>query len=830
MASPVQIILRPENFEEARDVAGGGPNRDFFANDDQAFHDHKSALRRQLAMISNALASQLDTDVGYLKVILRREAWAKSHRPLQAIFKVKRTPLVGGGDIGEMIFQVTPKSMAEVDREIGQAEETTTLRPLGPTGRLVPHPSRRRSETGAIERIELFGPEDRRRFSLDQAITWLSDPLTGSSYHVELFDVPPPPNMLDAFDRSHRRLYQSFADGLRSLGAGLIVQRLATREGAQPRLAIRLEKSGEPPTLRLDAPRGEWRREVAPFDSNGARHQRLLSFLERHPLVRRIELPGVLVRSAAIERSRPTRADVPPRDSKRSYPRLGIIDGGVGASLADWVINRWGVLADDHVDPAHGTFIGGLLVAGAALNGPTVCPESDGAELADIAVFPREDQRDVFASYFPGGLPEFFDEVENAIAEARSRHGIRIFSMSLNVRQPVAPDVYSMYATRIDQIAETYDAIIFVSAGNLSSHEARPEWPADERRALANLAAARNDGILMPAESVRNVSVAAVNPPDAPPALAFTPARYSRRGPGLRAGAKPDLAHIGGSGSPQGPLGHGLFSINPVGAVTEGCGTSYATPLVAKTAAVLDTLIEGNVSRETLLGLLIHNSALPESLKGKAFAGLARYLVGHGIPLSATQMLEGGDHQVTLVVASRIRRDQQINFRFRWPACLVDKSGACCGVARLTLVATPPLDPRFGSEFVRVNVGAALQQEQPDGGWKGRLDPIYLPGKSEHPVFEAELIKHGLKWSPTKVYSRSIPRGIGTSSNWRLLVSYLTRAAEEMPDEGVPFTAILTIEDPHGVRPVFNDVRQTLNALGVQIADIRTAARVTARV
>ena len=53
---------------------------------------------------------------------------------------------------------------------------------------------------------------------------------------------------------------------------------------------------------------------------------------------------------------------------------------------------------------------------------------------------------------------------------------------------------------------------------------------------------------------------------------------------------------------------------------------------------------------------------------------------------------------------------------------------------------------------------------------------------------------------------------------------------EDMPEHGVPFTAILTLYDPFGVQPVFNDLRQTLLALGVQIADIRTAARITPRV
>jgi hypothetical protein len=51
-----------------------------------------------------------------------------------------------------------------------------------------------------------------------------------------------------------------------------------------------------------------------------------------------------------------------------------------------------------------------------------------------------------------------------------------------------------------------------------------------------------------------------------------------------------------------------------------------------------------------------------------------------------------------------------------------------------------------------------------------------------------------------------------------------------MPDDVVPFTAILTISDPERAQPVFNDLRQSLLALGVQIADIRTAARITPQV
>jgi hypothetical protein len=98
---------------------------------------------------------------------------------------------------------------------------------------------------------------------------------------------------------------------------------------------------------------------------------------------------------------------------------------------------------------------------------------------------------------------------------------------------------------------------------------------------------------------------------------------------------------------------------------------------------------------------------MPAPLQTKALRGVARDVVGFGKPLCACEILEGDDHQTTLVFASRLRKDQQIAFNFAWPASLVAQDGSCRGAARLTLVATPPLDPRFGSEFVRIGGAAA---------------------------------------------------------------------------------------------------------------------------
>jgi hypothetical protein len=117
--------------------------------------------------------------------------------------------------------------------------------------------------------------------------------------------------------------------------------------------------------------------------------------------------------------------------------------------------------------------------------------------------------------------------------------------------------------------------------------------------------------------------------------------------------------------------------------------------------------------------------------------------------------------------------------------------------------------------LVRVNVNARLQQAKLGGGYQGQLHETYLPTAGDEALYESELIEQGFKWSPVKTYARNLPRGIGKSSTWRLVVDTLTRANEPYPDRGVPFSAILTIADPSGEKPVFNAMRQSLQALGV---------------
>ena len=78
-------------------------------------------------------------------------------------------------------------------------------------------------------------------------------------------------------------------------------------------------------------------------------------------------------------------------------------------------------------------------------------------------------------------------------------------------------------------------------------------------------------------------------------------------------------------------------------------------------------------------------------------------------------MLETDDHSITLVFESRLtigeRKPAILRFPFIWPSSLVDPdTRACRGKVKMTLVYEPPLDPAFGTEFVRVNLDAMLRQ------------------------------------------------------------------------------------------------------------------------
>ncbi len=326
--------------------------------------------------------------------------------------------------------------------------------------------------------------------------------------------------------------------------------------------------------------------------------------------------------------------------------------------------------------------------------------------------------------------------------------------------------------------------------------------------------ASPKDTIFKPA-SVRSISVGALNPPGCGQ-VEGAPTVYTTRGPGLQVGVKPDVAAFGGAGSTAPGASTGLSSINPAGVRQAVAGTSYAAPLVARALAGLDAATEGGLTTEALRALLLHHAAVPEPLTKRGLKDLGRQFTGFGQPGRVLDMLETDDHQITLLFQSRLsigeRKPVILRFPFTWPQPLTT-DGACSGRARITLVYSPPLDPAFGAEFVRINLEASLKQRQTEPANDGsarylnQIDSRYLPGSAQMAAPEKALIDHGLKWWPAKQYASTFDKR-GDSSTVVASGLSLVRAEAQFPAEGVPFAVLLTLEDPDGTRPVFPEFRQ----------------------
>ncbi|MEM1037776.1 MAG: S8 family peptidase [Pseudomonadota bacterium] len=840
--NPVQIVLNDRDFHRAPDPGQPPWPKDFFVGNDKAFAAHRGAL---IAAVQAIIDHVEDSDYGaatYVKVQMREEALAKSYRPVEWLFQPDQFPCVGAEAVGTLFFRAPLIYLRRLKARIAEAETTVRIAIRKRDQKPYPSPTKKRGEVGAIETIEIAAPQEKREFSTVSAMQMLSDPASVSGYQIDLFEqftadviADDPTGRADLF-RSLQNLFISFGRGARVA--------FASKVGRTPVLEFQLTTNDRPAIVdnRLGliggdvVPLGE----VDEIDFDTDRHDAALLALQNHPLVRAIRAPVRLELVDQTGQIEPPETGVDPVNvpepvQDATYPIVGVIDSGISDVLDSWVVERFDFLNDDEFDAEHGTLVAGMVTLAEKLNEPGVVSEPDGCVLFDIPLYPKS----AFMKNYPGGFSEFLGEVEQAVSEAKSQHGVRVFNLSINAVSDVERHNYSQYAAELDRIADTHGVIFVNSAGNLKQNEARAPWPkkpAEVVKYFANRTS--SDTIFKPSESVRSISVGALNPPTNDNAhLHGAPTVYTRRGPGLQVGVKPDVAAYGGAGVKGPNPKTGLTSISSDGCVSDVTGTSFAAPMVARTLAGLDVATAGTLGTEALRAMLLHNASMPDPLTKRGLRDLGRQFAGYGQPSSAQDMLETDDHQITLLFQSRLSIGETkpviLRFPFTWPQSLVS-NGACSGRARMTLVYAPPLDPAFGAEFVRVNLEASLKQRQAAPNKKGeprftnQIDAKYLPKRSGLAVPEKALIDHGLKWWPAKQYEKTYDM-LGVSSEWRLEVTSLVRAEATFPAEGVPFAVLLTLDDPKGGAPVFQETQQMLQTSAARTQALQSTMRVRTR-
>ena len=775
----IQFVLNPGTFIGDKDLVNGfGLNKDFFIGKDDEFVAHKGSLVRSLADIEAASRRNAYSRITYAKVKMRSDAIAKTHRPTKSIFaQNKRNFVVGGAGIGELLIEMHPGAIEKTEQAIYRAENVSREKP-----------SRARSEVSGIQSIQLYSSTDRVPFSLAEVRTWKEEGLVSNGYYVDTFH---PLRLLFEqiqISEDFKELLLSFIKKLESLSYISYKELITPGFGGQ--VFVRIESEND--------------------EDYDIKNAELLAFLAEHPLVRKVTAAPSLSSFTASE-GIGLYVDVTAPDDVSSFPLVGVIDDGISEVFDGWKVYTWSELPNLYRTENHGSKMAGLLVKGNELNGTDLIPETDGCRLADLFMFPSRGNWD---NAYPQGVENFFESLRNAVEEAKEDSGARIFNISMNQekRNP-SEGWYSIAAKKLDEISDELDVQFVISAGNLPVDQMRDEWiPADPEHNIESLCP---DHIaLPPSESLRGVSVMAINPND------FSPTAYTHIGPAYKAGVKPDVAYVGGSAEKD----SGLSSISMTGEKVLVSGTSMSAPLVAKIMSSVDNKIGGNASLELLKALIIHHAQYPDVILDEAYDEVRKDLYGFGIPVSSETILTEDEHSFTFVVEDRIPSDKKLSISFPWPASLKKRDGSCRGEVKLTLVSRPSLDSSFGEELVRENITAYLRSSDVNGKKKGLMKYKFSNIDDDVPTEEENLIKDAFKWNPIKVSYAKLTRKKIIGDVY-LEIEYLSREGMPSNFDGVPFAAILTISDPKGEAPVNTEMKSAMQAIGVQLSDIQIATR-----
>lgn len=772
----------------------GGDNKDFCNGDDYEFAQHKNRLIEKTSQIASIINNRDINNFATIVVKLKDEALAKSHRPTAALFNDKY-PVIGGGEIGELYVQVNSKSLPRLAERISQAKIESDIK-IDKNGHIKPKVGVLRSEISAIEDIELF--ENKRKSRLTN-LELLNALVSGrKELIVELF-TPAENGTLSESE-------------ITKLTDSLMIFLKKALEGS-----LNVERSNYFSDNILSLTFSE-------LSLNSKHFLNFIDVLKANPVVRSIYPSPTIGFSDSKSIQHQLVSAFPQPAAGVSYPKVGLIDCGVRSSLLkSWVKEISEALGDEYISDFHADEMASLLIGSKYLNSvPDL--EEDGCEIYDIWVPSSVDSFDDNFS----NLEQFSDWLYLEIQAARAA-GYRVFSMSLNFTAHVDEYNYGLLASRIDHISDELGIIFVLSVGNLTSASYRPEWPKPESEVFKMLARHKsNDRLLQPSECVSAISVGAINHIETTSVINGSPTRYTRRGPSTAYGIKPDVTHYGGITNLH---NSGLRTLNGRNEIiSNSYGTSLAAPHVAKTLACLDRLSHEELSITALKALVVHNSEIPVQMASKELQKEAREFLGHGLPVSSSQIIENEEHSFTLVFSESLKRGQVVDFNFSWPKSLVTPSGKCKGLIKMTLVYKPPINREFGSEYVRANVEASLQQEQIKNGefsFKKAVDSIWKTQLGEDATLEKNLIEHGFKWWPTKVYKRISKAGFGNSSNWRLRITSQVRDGESYPVDGIEFAVVVSIEDnTKNSTRVYQEMFLNLKSIGVEIDEVQVSEEI----
>lgn len=511
------------------------------------------------------------------------------------------------------------------------------------------------------------------------------------------------------------------------------------------------------------------------------------------------------IRAAAVQVRDLRATDFPPPEDGREYPTVGIIDSGTSPAdpyIAPWVVERHIYVPAADQTFEHGSFVAGLVIHPRLLNaGQPAFPDSS-SKIVDVVAIPKG-----------SGLAE--DELVTILEEVLPKHPeVLVWNLSIAGRRLCTDGAFSDLAVKLDELQDRFGVTFVFAAGNYGVRPFRP-WPPTDL--------GEQDRICSPADSMRGVTVASIAHLGHATSRVKQgePSPFSRRGPGPVFTPKPDVGHFGGNCDTTGAYTQlGVLSVDGTGKVAENIGTSFAAPLIATQLAGISASLATPPSRNLAKALLVHSAVLgSESIPAHEL----RYR-GFGIPGSVLDVLTCTPWSATLVFEPELIPGLEfVRTRVPIPPSLRNSDGKLRGNIAMTLVYDPPLDATFGSEYCRMNVDASLgTYEKGKDGKLHHKKQIPAEPRDISELYERQLIEHGFKWSPVKVYRRSLKSVSG--NDWRLKVELLARSgySTSAPQRAA---LVITIADPQKTAPVYDQVVQLMQKAGWASNDLQVQSR-----
>ena len=602
---------------------------------------YRASLSSQVAAIRTAIAPQILTaGAAPVRVKLLSTAAAKSHRPAH-LFSRQSCPIVGGASLAELFVKATPVGLDRLGEIIYNNRSDQITR-----------------ELSCVEAIEPITPFNRRGgLNAEDVLRRSPRGEQGFITRVGLFNF--------GADLDQRRLVHDFESVCR-----------------RRRIAVRSGRGYSPAsfTYAIEC------RDVKDVDA-----------LSRIVGVRSIA-PMPLIRTI---RSRMSAAQPLPHlptaeNVTGDFPVVVVVDSGISDAipgLESWVVGRDSQVAPEYRNTDHGSFVAGLVCWGRQLNPSIAGLDDSPCGVFDLQVIPNDDPRK------GDTLPLLESELLVSLDESLRQHAnkFKVWNLSLGTDTVCGLDGFSELAAELDNLQERYQVSFVISAGNYNTPPLL-----DFPRTGGQVRAGR---ITVPADSVLGITVGSVSHVDYKSAgpQEHHPSAFSRHGAGPSYVTKPDLVHYGGSCSTD--LAHraGIRSVNGTG-VAENLGTSFATPLVARTLAQIYHQVTPTPSPVLARALLTHHARDPRT-SSRVPDGDDKFF-GFGLPAPVPYCLECSPHTFTLVFDDVLRPGYFLEWNdFPYPPSL-KRAGKYFGAVWMTVAFAPVRGERWGIEYCETHIAA----------------------------------------------------------------------------------------------------------------------------